>query len=72
MQLNNATTAIEFEHVRLGRISILDESSNLLLILQHDSGNEFWIRKNPTKADLRLMKQKKQGRFITETFALAA
>jgi hypothetical protein len=49
-----------YDHVSVytRRISILDESSNLLLILQHDSGNEFWIRKNPTKADLRLMKQK--------------
>jgi hypothetical protein len=62
----------DFEHLRLGTITVLDESSNLWRILQHESGHEFWIRKSPTKEDSQLMKESGQQSFLTPLLAMAA
>jgi hypothetical protein len=59
-----------FNHPRFGSIQILDESSNLWLIEQHETGNEFWIQKNPkrtTKQHSQLMlREERSRRFWTE------
>jgi hypothetical protein len=38
-----------FEHPRFGDIQILDESSNLWLVEQQETENQFWISKVPKK-----------------------